>query len=197
MLKDKRTVLRDTRAARGVTARMESLKQINLQESQMSRRAEQLASRIEEGAANLASYVEGLSDADWKKTVTGSGRDSRPVGVCVHHVASVYPVEVQLAQAIAGGKAVTDVPWEAVAAMNAKHAEDNAGTSKEEAVALLKKNSKEAADAIRKMTDEQLDTAAPFSLSYGAPVTAQFVIEDHALRHSWHHLARIKEALGR
>jgi len=25
----------------------------------------------------------------------------------------------------------------------------------------------------------------------------QFVIEDHALRHSWHHLARIRKALGR
>jgi hypothetical protein len=42
-----------------------------------------------------------------------------------------------------------------------------------------------------------LDLAAPFSLSYGAPVTAQFVIEDHALRHSWHHLAHIRKALGR
>jgi hypothetical protein len=42
-----------------------------------------------------------------------------------------------------------------------------------------------------------LDQAAPFSLSFGAPVTAQFVIEDHALRHSWHHLARIREVLGR
>jgi hypothetical protein len=109
----------------------------------------------------------------------------------------VYPVEIQLASAIASGKPVTDVPWEAVAAMNAKHAEDNAGTSKEEAIALLKKNSTEAAAAVRKMTDEQLDSAAPFSLSYGAPVTAQFVLEDHAVRHSWHHLARIKEALGR
>jgi len=28
-------------------------------------------------------------------------------------------------------------------------------------------------------------------------VTAQFVIEDHAVRHSWHHLAKIKRALGR
>ena len=46
-------------------------------------------------------------------------------------------------------------------------------------------------------TDEQLDTAAPFSLSYGAPMTAQFVIEDHALRHSWHHLARIRAVLGK
>jgi hypothetical protein len=49
----------------------------------------------------------------------------------------------------------------------------------------------------RQMTDAQLDTAAPFSLSFGAPVTSQFVIEDHALRHSWHHLARIKSALGK
>jgi hypothetical protein len=47
------------------------------------------------------------------------------------------------------------------------------------------------------MTDQQLDTAAPFGLSFNAPVTAQFVIEDHALRHSWHHLARIKETLGK
>lgn len=62
---------------------------------------------------------------------------------------------------------------------------------------LLAKNSREAAAAVRTFTDEQLDTAAAFSLSYGAPVTAQFVIEDHALRHSWHHLAKIKRALGR
>jgi len=42
-----------------------------------------------------------------------------------------------------------------------------------------------------------LDRSAPFSLCFGAPVTAQFVIEDHALRHSWHHLAQIRKALGR
>ena len=55
----------------------------------------------------------------------------------------------------------------------------------------------EAAAAVRAFTDDELDRAAPFSLSFGAPVTAQFVIEDHALRHSWHHLARIRTALGR
>lgn len=59
------------------------------------------------------------------------------------------------------------------------------------------RNSREAADAVRKFTDNELDRAAPFSLSFGAPVTAQFVIEDKAVRHSWHHLARIRTALGR
>jgi hypothetical protein len=159
----------------------------------VNNRAEALADRIEKGAAELATFAEGLSDAEWRTQV----RDGRPVGVCVHHVASVYPIEIQLAQAIAGGNAVTDVPWEAVAEMNAKHAAEFAGVSKKDAVDLLRRNSKEAATAARSFTDEQLDTAAPFSLSFGAPVTAQFVLEDHAVRHSWHHLARIRSALGK
>jgi len=159
-----------------------------------SRRAGSLASRIEEGAAALAAFAEGLSDADWSTPV--STTDRRPVGIIVHHVATVYPIEVQLAQAIAGGKAVTDVTWEVVAQLNAQHAREQSAATKEATLELLRRNSREAAAAVRKFTDEELDQAAPFSLSYGAPVTAQFVIEDHALRHSWHHLAHIRRALG-
>ena len=84
-----------------------------------------------------------------------------------------------------------------MAQLNAKNANENAGITKAAALELLRRNSKEAAAAVRKFTDEELDSAAPFSLSHGAPVTAQFVIEDHALRHSWHHLARIRKAVGR
>lgn len=163
----------------------------------MGRRAESLAKRIEEGAAGLAAFAESLSEAEWRKPVTEGGKNERTVGVIVHHVASVYPIEVDLARAIGSGKAVTDVTWEAVAQMNAKHAGDNASVSKAAVLELLRRNSREAAAAVRTFTDEQLDSAAPFSLSFGAPVTAQFVIEDHALRHSWHHLARIRKALGR
>ena len=161
----------------------------------MSRRAELLADRIEEGAAHLAAFAEGLSEAEWGAPVSGS--DRRTVGVIVHHVATVYPIEIDLARAIAGGKAVTDVTWEVVAGLNAKHAQDSAGITKAAALELLRRNSREAAAAVRAFSDEELDQAAPFSLSFGAPVTAQFVIEDHALRHSWHHLARIRKALGR
>jgi hypothetical protein len=162
----------------------------------MGHRAELLADRIEEGAAGLAAFVEGLSEAEWR-TPMASGSDRRPVGVIVHHVASVYPIEIDVARAIAGGKAVTDVTWEAVAGMNAKHAGDQAGVTKAAALELLRRNSREAAAAVRAFTDDELDRAAPFSLAFGAPVTAQFVVEDHALRHSWHHLARIRTALGR
>ena len=163
----------------------------------MSRRAESLADRIEEGAAGLAAFAEGLSEAEWRTRMSGSGKDRRSVGVIVHHVASVYPVEVDLARTIASGKAVTDVTWEAVADMNAKHARDQAEVTKAAALELLRRNSRQAAAAVRSFTDDELDRAAPFSLGFGAPVTAQFVVEDHALRHSWHHLARIRAALGR
>ena len=162
-----------------------------------SRRAELLAGRIEEGAAGLAAFVEGLSDSEWNTVVRESEGRGRTVGVVVHHVASVYPIEVQVAQVIGSGKAITDVTWEVVADMNGNHANENGNVAKAAALQLLAKNSREAAAAVRLFTDEELDTAAPFSLSYGAPVTAQFVIEDHALRHSWHHLAKIKRALGR
>jgi SAM-dependent methyltransferase len=162
-----------------------------------SRRADLLADRIEEGADGLAAFAEGLSETEWHTPVSGSGKDRRSVGLIVHHVASMYPIEIDAARTIASGKAVTDVTWEAVAELNAEHAHDQVGVTKAAALELLRRNSREAAAAVRAFTDDELDRAAPFSLSFGAPVTAQFVIEDHALRHSWHHLARIRKALGR
>jgi hypothetical protein len=156
-------------------------------------RAEALAHRIEQGAAALAAYAQGLSDEQWTAVVPPDGRCA---GVIVHHVASVYPIEVHLANEIAAGKPVTDVTWTAVADMNAKHAEDDAACSKQDTIDLLRKNSTEAAQAVRALSDAQLDSAAAFSLNAGAPLTAQFVIEDHALRHAWHHLEKIRTALG-
>jgi hypothetical protein len=161
----------------------------------MIRRAESLAARIEEGAAGLATFAEGLSDAEWGTPT--SPTDRRTVGQIVNHVALVYPVEVDLARAIASGNAVTDVTWQVVAELNAGHAREHAQVTKAEALELLRTNSREAADSVRAFKDEELDRAAPFSLSFGAPVTAQFVVEDHAVRHSWHHLARIRTAVGR
>lgn len=159
-------------------------------------RAALLAERIEEGARLLEAFAESLSAAEWHAPLPGNGTDRRTVAAIVHHVASVYPIEVDLARTVAGGKAVTEVTWEAVARMNAAHGEERAAVTKAEALELLRKNSREAA-AVRAFTDAELDTAAPFSLSFGAPVTAQFVLEDHAVRHSWHHLARLRAALGR
>ncbi len=137
--------------------------------------------------------MKGLTEAQWRKPI--SETDRRTVGVVVHHVAFVYPIEIAAARAIASGRAV-ETAWKDIVELNARHSGDNADVTQAEAIEILTRNSREAAAAVRAMTDEELDTAAPFGLSYGAPVTAQFVIEDHALRHAWHHLAKIRESLG-
>ena len=159
----------------------------------MSTRSEKLAQRIEQGAAHLATFAEGLTQAQWNTRVLPDGRT---IGVIIHHVASVYPVEVHLASVLANGQPVEGVTWAVIAEMNAKHAHDHAAASKEQTIALLRSNSAAAAKAVRAFTDQQLDSAAPLSLNANAPLTAQFMIEDHALRHSWHHLEKIKTALG-
>ena len=157
-------------------------------------RAKRLADRIEEGARLLADLALTLSGEEWAIPV--SEHDRRPVGVIVHHVASMYELEIGAVLEISKGNRV-DVAWENIAQINAKHAEENPNATKSETIEFLRNSSRKAAEAVRALTDDELDQAAPFGLSFGAPVTAQFVIEDHPLRHSWHHLAKIREAIGR
>lgn len=157
-----------------------------------TRRADLLAERLEQGAKRLAALAERLTEREWNQKVAGDGRT---IGVVVHHVASVYPLEVQLAQILAEGKKIEGVTKQGIDQMNAEHARDNAKVGKSEALDLLKTNAHAAAMAIRQLSDEQLDSAAEVSLYGNAPLTAQFFLEDHALRHSYHHLARINATL--
>ena len=156
------------------------------------RRADQLADRLAQGARALATFAASLTDAQW---ITRCMPDGRTVGVIVHHVAFVYPIEIQIAQTIASGNPITGLTMDDVHALNAKHAVDMAAVTKEEAIAALRTNSAAAADAIRALSDEQLALAAQASLYSDAPVTCQFVLEDHAVRHSYHHLARLRRAV--
>jgi len=161
----------------------------------LTERATALAERLEQGARALASFAATLTDAEWSTPC--STTDRRTVGVIVHHVASIYPLEIQVAQLVAAGKPVTDVTWDVVAEINAGHANDNAGVTKQAALELLARNSAAAAAAIRGFSDADLAQAVPVSLYGGAPVTCQFILEDHAVRHSYHHLAKIRKTLGR
>jgi hypothetical protein len=163
-------------------------------ELKLNRRSDALAARLESGAAALTAFAETLSEAEWQ---TRLPKDGRKVGVVVHHVASMYPLEIQLASLLAAGLPITGVTWDAVDAINRDHTEENDNVTKAAALALLETNSAAAAAAVRAFTGDQLDRAAPVSLNSDAPLTCQFFLEDHPVRHSYHHLARIKAALGR
>jgi hypothetical protein len=161
-----------------------------LREEIMSKRSEELARRLEQGAAALAAFANTLSDAEWQARVP---HDGRKIGVTVHHVAYMYPLEIQLTQVIASGKPIEGATHEVVADVNAKHAVEFDGVTREQALDLLRKNSAAAAADIRALADAQLDQAAMISYySSEAPLTCQFWIEDHPMRHSFHHLTKMK-----
>jgi DinB superfamily len=157
-------------------------------------RANALAVRLEQGARALAAFATALTDAEWQARIP---KDGRKMGVVVHHVATMYPIEIQLAQTLAEGNPVVGLTWETVHELNAAHAKEFDGVTKEAALDLLRQNSTAAAAAIRALSDEELDRAAPVSLNADAPLTCQFILEDHAVRHSYHHLARLRAALKR
>src|ERR1700722_17412903 len=116
----------------------------------MNHRSEALAARLEAGAAALAAFAATLSEAEWQTSLPGDGRK---VGVVVHHVASVYPIEIHLAQLLAAGQPIAGVTWDVVHTMNHDHAQENDGVTKEAALALLATNSAAAAAAIRALSD--------------------------------------------
>jgi len=162
--------------------------------TQANPRAQALAATLEQGAQALAAFASTLTDGEWGTPVP---KDGRPIGVVIHHVASVYPIEIHLAQMIALGQAIEGVTNEDVNAMNAAHAKEHAAPEKRETLDVLRRNSATAAAAIRALGDDALDRTLPASLYDNAPVTCQFVLEDHAVRHSYHHLAIIRKMLNR
>ena len=159
----------------------------------MSTRADALAERLLEGARRLDAFARTLSDAEWNTPVPGDGRK---VGVVVHHVANMYPIEIDAARTIASGRPLT-VTWAEIHAINAAHARQHDRVTVDEAIELLRRNSAAAAAAVREMDDAALDGAAPVALNADAPLTCQFFLEDHAVRHSYYHLARIRSAVAR
>ena len=157
----------------------------------MSKRAQALAKRLQQGADALISVVEPLSDAEWQTPCPGDGR---PVGVVAHHVASAYLVELDVVQKMASGQTISGVTPETVNEENAQHARERAQAGKAETLDLLRRNSALAAEAIGALSDEELDRVNPISLYRYTPLSTQFFIEDHPVRHSYHHLATIQSA---
>ncbi len=157
-----------------------------------TRRSDALADRLEAGARALARLAGALTQDEWETPVPGDGRT---IGVIVHHVASMYPLEITLARQLAAGEPIVGVTWNDVHALNAEHARTHAKVSKEEALRLLRENSDAATAAVRALSDAELDSAAGISLNADAPLTCQFMLEDHAVRHSYHHLAKVRAAL--
>jgi uncharacterized damage-inducible protein DinB len=157
----------------------------------MGQRSQGLADRFEQANREIIATVERCSDAQWKSKTSG---ESWSVGVVAHHVAQSHEGIAGLVQKIATAQSMPGLTMDMIDQGNAEHAKKFANVTKDETLALLRKNGTAAASAVRGLSDEQLDRSAP--LIGGQPMTAQQAIERILIGHVEGHHDSIKKAMG-
>lgn len=155
----------------------------------MSERAEALAARFQEANQAFIEAVEGIPEDRWKTEVPGEGW---PVGVVAHHVGFMYGISAGWVLAQANGEELQPDP-ETTNEINAEHARQYAGCTREEAVELARRNGEAMARLLRGLSDEQLDRRRMWR-TYD--LSTENVIENVVIRHSQMHLASIRAAIG-
>ena len=120
--------------------------------------------------------------------------DGRKIGVVVI-TSPVLTGRIKLGPIIARGVTLWKTSPGVVDRMNAEHRERTTVVTKEERSSCSGGTGRSSRQQSARLPMTILDRAAPVSLNANAPLTCQFIVEDHAVRHSYHHLARIRAAL--
>ena len=158
----------------------------------MGARAESLAKQYEAKAAEMTATINRLSDADWKKTTAA---EKWPVGVTAHHVAGAHEPIAGIAKTIASGQSLSNFTSAMLDELNAKHAKDFAGCTKQETLALHEKGVAAAAAVVRGFSDAELDRSGTV-LTGMPPMTTQQVIEGILINHINDHMGSIRKTVG-
>jgi hypothetical protein len=158
----------------------------------MGARAESLAKQYEAKAAEMTATLNGLSDADWKKTTDA---EKWSVGVTAHHVAGGHEPIAGIAKTVAAGQSIPNFTMAMLNDMNAKHAKDFAGCTKAETLALHQKGVAAAAAIVRGFSDAELDRSGTVMAGM-PPMTAQQVVESILINHINDHMGSIRKTVG-
>jgi hypothetical protein len=158
----------------------------------MGAQAEALAAKFEAKAREATAVFERLTDADWKR-ITAAER--WPVGVTAHHIAVAHAIIAGLIRTLADGQPGPDITMDTLHAMNARHAQEHAGCTRAETLALHRKNAAEAAALVRGLGDEQLARAGNV-IAGAPPMTAGQLAGGLLCGHVDEHLGSIKATVG-
>jgi len=159
----------------------------------MSQRAQELVQRFEAANNAMIRYIEGCSEEDLNQVTSG---EEWSVRVAAHHIAASHEPVAGLAYLVATGSELPALSMEMFHQMNAKHAADYATVSKADVLAALAQGGAKAAGMVGGFSDEQLDRSAHMA-AFGAPMSAQQVVENILIGHITHHLDSIKAAVGK
>jgi hypothetical protein len=157
----------------------------------MGAHGEKLAKDFETKVQEAAAVIEKLSDADWKKVTSA---EKWPVGVVAHHIASAHEGIGGIVKMLADGKPGPNMPMEALHQMNAKHAQEHAGCTKSETLALHKKNAAAAASLVRSLDDAAFDRSG--AVFTGAPPMSAAQMAGILSSHIDEHLGSIRSTVG-
>jgi len=158
----------------------------------MGAKAEALAQKFESKVQEATGVFERLSDADWKKTTDA---EKWTVGVVAHHVAVSHETLAGLVKTLADGKPGPNIPMDAIHAMNAKHAQEQAACTKADTLALHKKNAAAAAAMLRGLDDAALDKSGNV-LAGMSPMSAGQLAGGLLPGHIEEHLKSIRATAG-
>jgi hypothetical protein len=153
--------------------------------------AQALVSRFQDFVDAFGAYVGGLSEAQWQTLVPNEGRT---VGVVAHHVASAFVGAAQGAFMLSLGRSIT-VTTESIDQGNARHAEQNAAVTKQDVLALLRKNSTAAAAVIARLSDAQLEKSGTVVQYGGKTMTAGEFAERAMIGHLQDHWTTLRVTL--
>ena len=154
----------------------------------MAAKSEALAKQFEAKAQEVTGVLERLSDADWKKTTSS---EKWTVGVVAHHMAGSHEGISNIIKAVAAGQSMGNFTMQMLHDMNAKHAQEHAGASKAETIALHKKSAATAAAVVRGLSDTDLGKSGTV-LSGMPPMSVEQVINMILLNHIEEHLKNIR-----
>jgi hypothetical protein len=163
-----------------------------IQEESMGAKSEALAKQFEAKAQEATAVLEKLSDADWKK-VTDAEKWS--VGVTAHHVAGAHETIAGIIKTVAAGQSMQNFTMDMLHAMNAKHAQDYAGCTKTETLALHKKGAAAAATVVRGLSDEQLAKSGTV-LTGAPPMSSEQIVTGILINHIDDHFGSIRKTVG-
>jgi hypothetical protein len=158
----------------------------------MATTGDALATRFETKVREAAAVLERLSDADWKKTTAA---ETWTVGATAHHLATAYGAVPGIVMTIATGGSRGHFTRAMLDELNARHAEEHAGCTKSETLALMRKTAAGAASIVRGLADTQLAKSG-IVFDDVPPMTAEQLITRALIDHTDEHLRSIQETVG-
>lgn len=157
-------------------------------------RSAQLADQYEAAHDEFVRLVESLSEEQWHLTGKnypqriGDEDEGRRIGVIAHHVATNGDWIVQRIQTMLAGGPLAPVNQREI---NAEHARNNAGVTKNEVLRLLRASRSRIADAVRAIPDNQLDVQRE---TPAGPMSAAQRVERVLIGHMKQHQGSIEAA---